>query len=81
MNYSIKFNISPKVLLSQRIRKRNYKSLGTSVINSTMSPPFLHLDRLEDIGTTKYAPTYNVNLICNIKYNNYPEKEGGDIGL
>ncbi len=33
---------SPK-LLSQQIRKKYYKTLGTSVINSPMSPPSLDL--------------------------------------
>ena len=33
---------SPK-MLSQQIRKRNYKTLGTSAINSSMSPPSLSL--------------------------------------
>ena len=32
----------PKVMLSQRIRKRYYKTLGTSVINWLMSPSSLH---------------------------------------
>ena len=36
---------SPK-LLSQRIRKRYYKTYGTSVINSPMSPPSLHISLL-----------------------------------
>ena len=31
----------PKRLLRKRIRKRYYKTLGTSVINSPMSPPSL----------------------------------------
>ena len=31
----------PKIVNSQRIRKRNYKNLGTCVINSLMSPPSL----------------------------------------
>ena len=33
---------SPK-LLRQRIRKRYFKNLGTSVINSQMSPPSLYI--------------------------------------
>ena len=35
-----KFNISPK-LLSQRTRKRCYKTMGTGVINSPIPPPSL----------------------------------------
>ena len=34
-----KFNKSPKDCLNQQIRKSYYKTLGTSVINSPMSPP------------------------------------------
>ena len=36
-----KFNKSKPKLLNQQIRKCYYKTLGTSVINSPMSPPFL----------------------------------------
>ena len=33
-----KFNKSPRFFLSQRLRKHYYNTLGTSVINSSLSP-------------------------------------------
>ena len=41
MNQPIKIQYKPPKLLSQRIRKCSYKTLGTSVINSSMSPSSL----------------------------------------
>ena len=37
---------SPKLLI-QRIRKHHYETLGTSVINSPLSPPSLELITLD----------------------------------
>ena len=43
MNQPIKTQQQSQNLLSQRVKKRCYKSLGTSVINSTISSPSLVL--------------------------------------
>ena len=44
MNQEIKCQKKFQKLLSQRIRESYYKTLGTSVINSPMSPSFLLLE-------------------------------------
>ena len=40
-NQPIKIQLKSQKLLSQQIGKRHYKTLGTSVINTPMSPPSL----------------------------------------
>ena len=42
MNQSIQNSLKSSKLLSQRIRKSYYQNLGTSVINSILSPFYLH---------------------------------------
>ena len=59
----------PKVK-SQRIRKRSYKTLGTSEINSPMSPPSLPPWGLRSGGQDKVWPEgYRDRIIKPINFN------------
>ena len=72
MNQPIKIQWKSLKLLSQRIRKRYYKTLGTSVTKSPMSPPsltyMLLLRGLESgvvVGNMRNSsPTMNSSIRC-----------------
>ena len=55
MNQPIKFLLKSQKFLSQRIRKRYYKTLGTSVINSSLSPLSLETFSCNDFLISSYA--------------------------
>ena len=51
MNQQIKIQQKSPKLLSQRIRKRHYKTLGTSVINVPLSPLYLFKNIIKQKNT------------------------------
>ncbi len=79
MNLQSKFNQKSKKLISQQIRKRNYKMLGTSVMNSPMSPPYLV--STATMSGAIYIRLKDKQINNNAMFNQMKGREGGDIGL
>ena len=63
---------SPPKLLSKRIRKRYYKTLGTSVINSPLCPLSLHCYK-DEILIQEFE-AFNVIVAVTLFYNQFIQR-------